>query len=126
MKFRHKFISPTYVNKILWKNMIPIYKKIFFVKIHPFLASRRPAACFPKLFILVWEAGMQFFTQVLLLYGREMYLGQNGLTGFLKSIFNFSKNGSFEIFKKQKTGRRPAGEREKNHNFFQSFKNIFL
>ncbi len=53
---------------------------------------------------------MQFFTQVLLLYGREMYLGQNGLAGFLKNIFNFSKNGSFEIFKKQQTGRRPAGE----------------
>ena len=69
---------------------------------------------------------MQFFTQVLLLYGREMYLGQNGLAGFLKNIFNFSKNGSFEIFKKQQIGRRPAGKREKNRNFFQSFKNIFL
>ena len=69
---------------------------------------------------------MQFFTQVLLLYGREMYLGQNGLAGFLKNIFNFSKKGSFEIFKKQQTGRWPVGEREKNHNFFQSFKNIFL
>ena len=69
-----------------------------------------------------------------------MNVGQNGLAGFLKNIFNFSKNGSFEIFKKQQTGRRPAGEwkfdrplagrrpageREKNHNFFQSFKNIF-
>ena len=69
---------------------------------------------------------MQFFTQILLLYGREMYLEQNGLAGFLKNIFNFSKNGSFKIFKKQQTGRRPAGEREKNHNFFQTFKNIFL
>ena len=64
-----------------------------------------------------------------------MNVGQNGLAGFLKNIFNFSKNGSFEIFKKQQTGRpasenstgrRPAGEQEKNHNFFQSFKNIFL
>ena len=55
-----------------------------------------------------------------------MNVGQNGLAGFLKNIFNFSKNGSFEIFKKRETGRRPAGEREKNHNFFQSFKNIFL
>ena len=38
-----------------------------------------------------------------------MNVGQNGLAGFLKNIFNFSKNGSFEIFKK--TANRPAAGR---------------
>ena len=69
---------------------------------------------------------MQFFTKVFLLYGREMYLGQNGLAGFLKNIFNFSKNGSFEIFKKQQTGRRPAGKREKKSQLFSKFQKYFF
>ena len=91
--------------------MIPVYKKTFYVTNHQFLASFLQAA---GLFSQNFQFGLRSrnvnFTQILLLYGREMYLGQNGLTGFLKSIFNFSKNGSFEIFKKREKGRRPAGE----------------
>ena len=59
-----------------------------------------------------------------------MNVGQNGLAGFLKNIFNFSKNGSFEIFKKQQTGRpasenstgrRPAGGRPANEKKITTF-----
>ena len=77
---------------------------------------------------------VNFFTQVLLLHGREMYLWQNGLTGFFKIIFNFLFFASFEIFKKRLFGRRPAGinsggrpdQVKKIITFFKLFKIFFI
>ena len=83
--------------------MIPVYNKTFYVKKHHFLASvLRAAGLFSQNFQFGLRSRNEISTQVFLLYGRKMYLGRNGLAGFLQNIFNFSKNGSFERRRRMK------------------------